>query len=104
MTDSSAPTHVSGQNTMLQMSNAANFAIQEQDLNRKDEGEAQPNDGQEDRMASVSEAPTQDYERMWENESDRQRVMARFRSFDMTGMTEFNSYNQRSPSDTSQLH
>jgi len=35
---------------------------------------------------------------MWENEDDRQRVMARFRSFDMTGMTKFNSYNQRSPS------
>jgi len=24
---------------------------------------------------------------MWENEDDRVRVMARFRSFDMTGMT-----------------
>ena len=30
---------------------------------------------------------TQHYSQMWENEEDRQRVMARFRSFDMTGMT-----------------
>ena len=30
------------------------------------------------------------------------RVMARFRSFDMTGMTKFNSYNQRSPSQLTQ--
>ena len=35
---------------------------------------------------------------MWEDEEDRQRVMARFRSFDMTGMTKHNSYNNRSPS------
>ena len=41
---------------------------------------------------------TQHYSQMWENEEDRQRVMARFRSFDMTGMTKFNSYNMRSPS------
>ena len=41
---------------------------------------------------------TQHYSQMWENEEDRQRVMARFRSFDMTGMTKVNSYNIRSPS------
>ena len=41
---------------------------------------------------------TQHYSQMWENEEDRQRVMARFRSFDMTGLTQFNSHNYRSPS------
>ena len=41
---------------------------------------------------------TQQYSQMWENEEDRQRVMARFRSFDMTGLSQYNSYNQRSPS------
>lgn len=38
---------------------------------------------------------------MWENQEDRTRVMARFRSFDMTGMTNYNSGNYRSPSQIS---
>ena len=48
-------------------------------------------------LPDSSSKMTAEYAMMWDNPEDRQYIMARFKSFDMTGLSNMNSGNQVSP-------